>query len=133
MVCNSQPCLQAVLLVPQLTCQRSVPAANSNVSLDWDHCMVLKMSVRETSGSLSSLQQRPISDSLGNAVSGVMFLGMQKCLTAEYHSFLMLLQIAVFAISEVLVCSNYAKKSFLGNNPSFKSGAPEKYVLTFYL
>lgn len=92
------------------------------------------MSVRETIGSLSSLQQRPISDSLGNAVFGVMFLGMQKCLIAEYYSFSMLLQIAaVFTISEVLLCSNYGKKSFLGNNPSFKSGALEKYVLTFYL
>lgn len=96
--------------------------------------MVLKMSVRETIGSLSSLQQRPISDSLGNAVFGAMFLGMQKCLIAEYYSFLMLLQIAaVFTISEVLLCSNYAKKCFLGNNPSFKSGALEKYVLTCYL
>lgn len=63
-----------------------------------------------------------------------MFLGMQKCLIAEYYSFLMLLQIATaFTISEALLCSNYGKKSFLGNNPSFKSGAPEKYVLTFYL
>lgn len=87
MVCNSLPCLQPVLLVPQLTCQRSVPAANFIVSLDWDHCMVLKMSARETVGSLSSLQQRPVSDSLGNAVSGVMFLSMQKCLIAEYYSF----------------------------------------------
>lgn len=49
--------------------------------------MVLKMSAREANGSLSSLQQRPISDSLGNAVSGVMFLSMQKCLIAEILQF----------------------------------------------
>lgn len=62
--------------------------------------MVLKMSARETIGSLSQLQQRHISDSLGNLFLEWCLLAHNSASLQKYCSSVMLLQVAVvFSVS----------------------------------